>query len=138
VLHRLDARTLDRTRRRQRPMLVLGAILLLVGGAYMLWAVERLKSTPAAVEPGAFDRPIAGMARLTAAAQDRLSRVRPVTDLERSLLEETRVQIDINGRLLVLVLRLLIGSVLASGGLVLLASALAERPLLGILKRLGA
>jgi hypothetical protein len=133
-----DARTLARARRRQRPMLLLGALLLVLGAGYMLWAVERLHGTPAAAEPGAIDRPIAGLGRLTAIAQERLGRVHPVTPLERSLLDELRTQTDATGRLGLLVLRLLVGSVAATAGLVLLASALAERPLLSILRRLGA
>jgi hypothetical protein len=59
-----------------------------------------------------------------------------VTALERSLLAELRAQVDLTGRLLLLVLRLLIGSVVATAGLMLLATTFAQRPLLGIFRRL--
>jgi hypothetical protein len=137
VLHDRDARTLNRLRTLQRPMLVAGALLFLLGAAYMLWSVDRLHDTPAAAEREAFDRPIAGLARLADAAQDRLSRVRPVTPLETSLLEELRTKADVTGRLALLVLRLLVGSVVVTAGLALLATTLAQRPLLGIFRRLG-
>ena len=103
----------------------------------MFGVVQRLHSTPAAAEPGAFDRPVAGLGRLTEGAEQRLSRAQPATPLERSLLAELRVQVDVTGRLLLLVLRLLIGSVVATAGLVLLATTFAQRPLLGIVRRLG-
>ena len=138
MLPERDARTLTRLRAVQRPMLVVGAVLFLLGCAYMLWAVNRLHSVPAADEPYAFDRPIAGLARLIGSAQERLSRAQPVTPLERSLVLELRAQLDITGRLLLLVLRLLVGSVIATAGLALLSTTFAQRPLLGILRRLGA
>jgi hypothetical protein len=137
MLHDRDARTLARLRALQRPMLLAGALLFLLGAGYMLWSVDRLHSTPAAAEPDAFDRPIAGLARLVGAAQDRLTRVQPVTPLETSLLEDLRARTDLAGRLLLLVLRLLVGSIVATAGLALLATTFAQRPLLGIFRRLG-
>ena len=137
MLHDRDARTLARLRAIQRPLLVAGVVLFLLGALYMLWAVNRLHSTPAAAEPDAFDRPIAGLARLIGSAQQRLSRAQPATSLERSLLAELLAQLDLSGRLLLLVLRLLVGSIVATAGLALLATTFAQRPLLGIFRRLG-
>jgi hypothetical protein len=117
-------------------MLLLGAALFLLGAVYMLWAVNRLHAATAAEEPAAFDRPIARLARLVGAAQERLDRAQPATALERSLLAELRAQLDLNGRLLLLVLRLLVGSMVTTAGLALLATTLAQRPLLGIFRRL--
>ena len=137
MLHDRDARTLARLRALQRPMLGAGALLFLLGAAYMLWSVDRLHGTPAAAEPDAFDRPIAALARLVGSAQDRLERVQPVSPLETSLLEDLRQRTELTGRLLLLVLRLLIGSAIATAGLALLATTFAQRPLLGIFRRLG-
>jgi hypothetical protein len=137
MLHDRDARTLARLRAIQRPMLLLGTVLFLAGAFYMLWAVNRLHSTTAAEEPTAFDRPIAGLARLIGAAQERLSRADPSTQLERALLAELRAQLDLSGRLLLLVLRLLVGSVVVMAGFGLLATTFAQRPLLGIFRRSG-
>ena len=137
MLHDRDARTLARLRVIQRPMLLVGAVLFLAGAFYMLWAVNRLHSTTAAEEPAAFDRPIAGLARLVESAQERLSRANPTTPLERSLLAELRAHLDTNGRLLLLILRLLVGSVVVTAGFALLATTFAQRPLLGIFRRLG-
>ena len=118
-------------------MILVGAALFLLGAVYMLWAVNRLHSVAAAEEPEAFDRPIAGLARLIGSAQERLGRAQPATSLERSLLAELRAQLDLTGRLLLLVLRLLVGSIVATAGLALLATTFAQRPLLGIFRRLG-
>jgi hypothetical protein len=137
MLHDRDARTLARLRTRQRWLLIAGAFLFLLGAGYMFWAMERLHSTPAAAEPDAFDRPIAVLARLVVAVEERLSRAEPMTPLERSLLAELRAQVDLNGRMLLLVLRLLVGSIVATAGLALLATTFAQRPLLGIFRRLG-
>ncbi len=135
MLHDRDARTLARLRALQNPLLIVGALLFLLGAGYMLWSVDRLHGTPAAAEPDAFDRPIARLARLTSGVQERIGRVEPVTRVEQALLEELRAQIDLSGRLLLLVLRLLIGSIVATAGLALLATTFAQRPLLGIFRR---
>jgi hypothetical protein len=137
MLHEHDRRTLGRLRALQAPMLVAGALLFVLGAAYTLWSVDRLRETPAASERDAFDRPIARLASLTDAADERLSRVHPVSPLEVSLLDELRAQTDVTARLALFVLRLLVGSVGTTTGLALLATALAQRPLLGIFRRLG-
>jgi len=136
MLHERDARTLARLRKRQRPLLIAGTLLFLLGALYSLWAVDRLHGTPAAEETRAFDRPIAALARRVSAQQERLDRLQPMTQIERSLLAELRAQADITGRLLLFVLRLLVGSVVLTVGLALLATTLAQRPLLGIVRRL--
>ena len=137
MLHEHDGRTLRRLRALQAPMLAAGALLFLLGAAYMLWSVDRLRWTPAAAERDAFDRPIASLARLGDAADGRLSRVQAISPLEISLLEELRAKTDATTRLALFVLRLLVGSVGTAAGLALLATALAQRPLLGIFRRLG-
>lgn len=136
MLHDRDANTLARVRRRQRPLLIAGALLFLAGALYSLWAVDRLHDTPAAEEINAFDRPVAAFARRVSAQQERLERLQPVTSIEKSLLAELRAQADITGRLLLFVLRFLVGSVVLTVGLMLLATTLAQRPLLSIFRRL--
>jgi hypothetical protein len=136
MLHDRDATTVARVRRRQRPMLIAGALLFLLGALYSLWAVNRLHGTPAIEETGAFDRPIAALAQRVRAQHDRLERLQPVTQIERSLLAELRAQADTTGRLLLFVLRLLVGSVVLTVGLALLSAALAQRPLLSVFRRL--
>jgi hypothetical protein len=136
MLHDRDATTLARVRRRQQPMLIAGALLFLLGAVYSLWAVDRLHGTPAAEETHAFDRPIAALARPISAQQQRLEHLQPVTPIERSLLAELRAQADTTGRLMLFVLRFLLGSIALTVGLMLLATTLAQRPLLGIFRRL--
>jgi hypothetical protein len=136
MLHDRDANTLARVRTRQRPMLIAGALLFLAGALYSLWAVDRLHGTPASEEVNAFDRPIAALARPINAQRERLERLQAVTPIERSLLAELRAQADATGRLLLFVLRFLVGSVMLTVGLMLLATTLAQRSLLSIFRRL--
>ena len=136
MLHDRDANTLARMRKRQGPMLIAGALLFLLGALYSLWAVDRLHGTPAAEETSAFDRPVAVMARSVRAQHERLERLQPVTPVEKSLLAELRAQADTTGRLMLFVMRFLLGSVVLTVGLMLLATTLAQRPLLGIFRRL--
>ena len=136
MLHDRDANTLARVRRRQRPMLIVGALLFLLGACYSLWAVDRLHGTPAVEETHAFDRPIASLATRISAQQERLDRLQAITQVERALLAELRAQADLTGRLLLFVLRLLVGSIVLTIGLMLLAATLAQRPLLSIMRRL--
>jgi len=136
VLTEREQRWLARIGRRHLPALILGLACFVTGSVYMMWATERLHSTPAAEEAEAFDWPVARMARLVARQQERLERVEPRTALERSLLEELRAQTDANGRLLVLVLRLLFGMLALGAGLALLASAVAQRRLLRVITKL--
>ncbi|HEU5196190.1 MAG TPA: hypothetical protein VFW70_15720 [Methylomirabilota bacterium] len=136
MLHDRDARTIARVRRRQRPLLIAGALLFLLGAGYSLWAVDRLHGTPAVDETGAFDRPIARLATRVAAQQERMERLQPVTQVEKSLLAELQTQADLTGRLLLFVLRFLVGSVALTVGLMLVATTLAQRPLLSIFRRL--
>ena len=136
MLHDRDANTLARMRKRQGPMLIAGALLFLLGALYSLWAVDRLHGTPAVAETGAFDRPVAVLARSVQAQHERLDRLQPVTPVEKSLLAELRAQADTTGRLMLFVMRFLLGSVVLTVGLMLLATTLAQRPLLGILRRL--
>jgi hypothetical protein len=136
MLHDRDATTLARVRKRQRPMLIAGALLFLLGALYSLWAVDRLHGTPAVEETGAFDRPVAVLARSVRAQHERLDRMQPTTPIERALLAELRAQADTTGRLMLFVMRFLLGSVVLTVGLMLLATTLAQRPLLGIFRRL--
>ena len=136
MLHDRDANTLARVRKRQGPMLTAGALLFLLGALYSLWAVDRLHGTPAAAEINAFDRPIAALAQAMNAQRERLERLQPVTPTEKSLLAELRAQADTTGRLMLFIMRFLVGSVVLTVGLMLLATTLAQRPLLGIFRRL--
>jgi hypothetical protein len=65
-----------------------------------------------------------------------MERLQPVTQVEKSLLAELQTQADLTGRLLLFVLRFLIGSVALTVGLMLVATTLAQRPLLSIFRRL--
>ena len=136
MLTNREQRFLAKLRTRHLPALITGFVFFIAGSLYLIWATERLHTTPAAEEAAALDWPVARMARLFTSQQERLDRIEPRTPRESTLLAELRAQTDANGRLLVLVLRLIFGSVLLSAGLTLLASAVAQRRLLRVIGKL--
>jgi hypothetical protein len=130
-----ERRLVTRARGRGRVALVIGLACFLLGGAYSLWAVERLRATPIAEEVRAPDRPVARLAALVEPRLAHLAAIDATTALERALLRDLRDQVDLSGRALLLTLRLLIGSVLVTVGLALVAGAVAQRPLLSLIAR---
>ena len=136
MLSEAAARRVQRLRARRVPVAVAGALLFLAGGGYGIWASERLQSTPAAREAEAFDRPVARLARVAVAEAERLERLQPQTAGEETLARELRAQLDIKGRLIIVLLRFLVASVPMVLGLVLLASTFAQWPLLDLIARM--
>jgi hypothetical protein len=130
------ARRVQRLRARRVPAAIAGTLLFVAGAAYGLWASDRLRSTPAALEAGAFDRPIARLARLTVNAAERLDRMQPQTPAEQALVRELRSQLDVKGRLLIVLFRFLAASVPIVAGLVILTATLSQWPLVDLITRI--
>jgi hypothetical protein len=135
MLSEAEERFLRRARARQRYLLIIGAVLAVAGGLYMAWGVRQLQVQTPLDEP-AFDRPISRLALLVLPRLRQLDQIRPATRLEAALLAEVKEQTGIIGRLVVVVLRLLIGSFVCTAGLVIVTVGLSERPLLRIIARL--
>ncbi len=133
-------RRLLRAQRWQVPAaIVLGVSFMAAGGSYGIWAARRLRTTSSADEATAFDRPIAGLVGVLASEDEaRLRTLTPNTDLERSLLLELRRKNDLLARLMLALLRLLIGTLVLGAGGMLLASAFSKLPLLRIVRTLRA
>jgi hypothetical protein len=117
--------------------IVLGISFMAAGGSYGIWAARRLRTTSSADEATAFDRPVAGLVGVLAAEDEaRLRRLNPSTDLERSLLVELRRKNDLLARLMLALLRILVGTLVLGAGGMLLASALSKLALLRIVRTL--
>jgi hypothetical protein len=126
-----DHRLVRQARARGRWTLALGLALAIAGGLYLLWAVRQIER-PGPLGAG-FDRPIARLGALGEPRLRAIEQVPPRTERERALMDELAVQTRLSARLLVLVLRVVIGSAALTGGLLLVVAALSERPLLRII-----
>jgi uncharacterized membrane protein YphA (DoxX/SURF4 family) len=124
-----------RARRRWRWLVAVALTSIALGSGYAFWAVEQVKREG---ENGAgFDAPIARLERLGAARRAALRTLPAQTDLERRLVTELDGRERTTARLLVMVIRLLVGSALVTAGIAALTVVLAERPLIALLAALG-
>lgn len=117
--------------------IILGGLLMLVGCSYAVWGARQLN--PARVDDPhpAFDRPIAQLETLFVhPQQERLRRIQPRTKRESQLLDQLLWQTRLAGRLLVLLFRILVGTVLVGMGATLLAVGLTEQRFVSMLDKL--
>jgi hypothetical protein len=127
------ARAVARARARNPWVLGIGALLFVIGIAYSFWAVRQLRDAPWAGD--GFDRPIARLALLFTAEEARLRQVPTETPREERLLGALRANADLTARLAVFVVRIFLGTVPVTTGLILAAIALTDRGWLGRLAR---
>jgi len=128
-----ERRWLERLQRRHPAAIAVAFVLVLAGGSYAIWGMQRLDLKHPAASAPAFDAPIARLESLLTRPDPRP----PATERERQLLNENQEHVALIGRLFVLILRLLIGSMLLTVGLILLTATLAQKPLLALLRRLS-
>jgi hypothetical protein len=133
-----DERLLARVGRRQRAAILTGLALVALGGLYALWGIGRFDPrTDPRAEPG-FDRPIAELAFLFDRKDRALGNIEPGTSMERFLVRELRYQIQLTTSLIILLLRLFVGTLVLTAGLILLTVVVERRRLLGVIRRLRA
>jgi hypothetical protein len=131
-----DERLVDAIGRRQNGAIVLGLILVLVGGCYALWGIGRFdpKVDPRA-DPG-FDRPIAELAFLFDRKDRAVGNIDPQTSMERFLQNELQAQMRLTGSLVILLMRLFLGTFVLTTGMILLTVVVERRRLLKVIEKL--
>lgn len=133
----LDARqerSLGSVIRNQRALQVAGAVLVLLGGAYLYFGFSRYELGR---EPGdSFDRPIASLGRVFAGYQHGLQKMQTSTELETFLIEQVRFQTDVTASVTVLLVRLYVGTIVLTAGLMLLTVSVERRRLLALIRTL--
>ena len=131
-----DERLVAAIGRRQNGAIVLGLILVLVGGCYALWGIGRFDPTvdPRA-DPG-FDRPVAELAFLFDRKDRAVGNIDPQTSMERFLQSELQAQMRLTGSLVILLMRLFLGTFVLTTGLILLTVVVERRRLLKVIEKL--
>ncbi|MFQ5848320.1 MAG: hypothetical protein ACE5IQ_11710 [Candidatus Methylomirabilales bacterium] len=133
MLTETEERFVQRVSSRHRYTIVAGIALFVVGGLYAIWGVQQLDPKRAPNPQAAFDRPIARLALLAADYRERLDRGEPQTAREETLLTQLKTQTDMTVRLVLVLLRFLLGSMVFTGGVIVFAVGLTQRQFLGII-----
>jgi hypothetical protein len=130
-------RFLERVRREQRWTAVLGALLTLSGALYLAWGIARFdpRGDPK-LDPG-FDRPVADLAHLYDTRHANIKKIRPETFNEEVLMETIALGINFNTGILMLLMRIFLGTLTLVGGLVMLTVVVERRRLLLLVDRLS-
>ena len=131
-------RLVARLGRSQRWAAMAGLALALAGLAYAGWGLSRFdpRGDPR-LDPG-FDRPVAKLAFLFVSYQGALDYIEPETSTEQFLLETLQGGMKFGSGMALMLLRLLIGTIVAVAGMAAMTVVMERRRLLAIIERLRA
>ena len=132
-----DASYLAVTRRRQRPLAIAGAILALFALAYLAWAILRFNPRVDPRDDPGFDRPIAQLAFIFQKGQLKLEKM--ATEAPPSELRILRMMsrhMSFSAGIMVLQVRLFVGTVALLGGLIMMTVVVERGRLLKVIKKL--
>lgn len=121
---------------KHRYTIITGFVLCFAGGLYGVWAVQQMDPGRAPDPHSAFDRPIARLALLAAGYQERLSELEPQSERERTLLTHLKAQTDASVRLMLMLARFMLASMLMTVGVVFLTIGLTQKQFLDIIGKL--
>ncbi|HTO55509.1 MAG TPA: hypothetical protein VMR50_19150 [Myxococcota bacterium] len=127
---------LTRTRRNQRPIAITGAILALVGIAYLTWAIHRYSPLADPRKDSGFDRPVAELGSLFEHALFVVENATPETPTERRLMYGLSRNMQFSSGIMVLQMRIFLGTLTMLGGLIMMTVAVERARLLRLIKRL--
>lgn len=130
-----DARLLESVRRSQKPLLVLGALVALAGAAYLVWAVLRFDPNVDPRRDPGFDRPVAQLAFLFDHYQKRIDAFQIRTPTERHLLYGLSRNMEFSAGIMVLLVRMLLGTLALVFGFSIVTIVVERARLLAILGR---
>jgi hypothetical protein len=136
ALEARDASYLSGVRRRQQPLAIGGALLAIVGGAYLSWAILRFDPhADPRVNPG-FDRPIAELAFIFERGQLIVENAVPRSPTEARLMRGLSRNMQFSAGIMVLLLRIFVGTLAMLGGLIVLTVVVERGRLLKLIARL--
>jgi hypothetical protein len=129
-----QGRMFGRLTRSQRPMVIVGAVLALLGAAYLVWGVTRFDpGTDPRLNPG-FDWPVARLAFLFERGHPS-SRMRPAPDGERLLRGMSR-NMSFSAGVMVMLLRIFLGTLALVLGFATLTVVVERARLIAMIRHL--
>ena len=131
-----DRILLEKVSRGQRASTVIGIVLTLAGLGYVSWAVHLFDYRVDPRTQWSFDGPVADLAFLYDRYQRILDKVEPESDVEKLLLEGVRRGMYFSSGVMVLMLRIYIGTLVGLMGLVALTVVVERRRLLRMIEQL--
>jgi len=136
ALEGTDAGYLSRVRRHQRPLAIGGAILALCGIAYLAWAIVRYDPDADPRKDAAWDRPIAEVGFLFQRGLWMVENADPKTPTEERLLRGLSRNMKFSSGIMVLLLRIFVGTLTMLGGFIVMTVVVERARLLKLIKRL--
>lgn len=131
-----DSSYLAGVRRRQQPLAIGGALLALAGAVYLAWAILRFDPhADPRVNPG-FDRPIAELAFIFQRGQLIVENAVPQSPTEARLLHGLSRNMQFSSGVMVLLVRIFVGTIAMLGGLIVMTVVVERGRLLKLIKRL--
>lgn len=131
-----DAAFLSRVRAQQRPIAVGGALLALLGAAYLTWGIARYSPRVDPRDNPGFDGPIAELAFLFQRGQLIVENAQPQTPSEKRMLRALSLNMQFSAGIIVLLVRLFVGTLAMLAGLILMTVVVERGRLLKLIKRL--
>jgi hypothetical protein len=117
--------------------MIAGIVLALAGAAYLTWAIARYNPRLDPRDDPGFDRPIAQIAFLFEAHQARLEqRVDDATPREIGLMRGLLMNMAFSAGMMVLLVRVFIGTILLVSGLSIMTVVVERARLLAVIHRL--
>ena len=127
---------LEKLQRGQRISSVLGLVLALAGATYVAWAVMIFDPMADPREQTRWDRPVAQLADLYRPYRSILEAIKPTTYNERLLHEGVQRNLAFSSGVMILLVRVLIGTVACLAGLAALTVVVERRRLLVLIAQL--
>jgi hypothetical protein len=131
-----DAEYLERTRRNQRPIAIAGAVIAVLGIAYLVWAIHRYSPHADPRQDGGFDRPVAELGSLFERGLFIVENAVPNTPTEERLMHGLSRNMQFSSGIMVLQIRLFLGTITMLGGFIMMTVAVERARLLKLIKRL--
>ena len=132
-----DERLVASVRKSQRTYLVIGIVLALAGAAYLTWAIARYNPRLDPRENPGFDQPVAQIAFLFHAYQEQLELKAPdATPKELGLMRGLSRNMQFSAGMMVLLVRVLIGTLVLVFGLAVMTVVVERARLLAVIGRL--
>ncbi len=136
MLTESEERLLDRVESSPRKALVVGAIILLTGGSYFVWAGGQFVSATLRDSLHGFDRPIVIRVAQILDYERQVRSLQTTTPLEKKLVTLIIEQTEWTCRFLIFVLRCLVSWILMNTGATFLGISISRRRLASILRKL--